>query len=239
MRTVNEARTQVQKGLRDAAARLRTEGIPLPGLDGKVLRPLSAFLMVPEELRQSLDHRFWSGALAVEMVHEASLLHDDIIDEAPQRRGKPTMAAQLGVGPALVQGDHLLTGAYRAATATESPEFLDVFIRSVERTVAGEIAQERSQGRVLGESEYFQIITGKSGELFRSAFTLPSAVLGIGSMESVGNLGARFGRLYQMVDDFLDYCPGADRGKAPLQDYRQGKWTWPLGLIQDDGFRGS
>ena len=65
-----------------------------------------------------LDERFWFGALAIEMVHEASLLHDDILDEAPQRRGKPTMAAAAGVGPALVLGDHLLTGAYRAAAAT-------------------------------------------------------------------------------------------------------------------------
>jgi phytoene synthase len=176
------------------------------------------------------------GALAIEMVHEASLLHDDILDEAPERRGRPTMAAAAGVGPALVLGDHLLTAAYRAAAATGSPEFLDVFIRSVERTVSGEIAQERAQGRILDETEYQEVISGKSGELFRSAFTLAPTLLQIGSTEILGRQGTRFGALYQMVDDFLDYCTDADRGKAPLQDYRQKKWTWPLGLIQVNDF---
>ncbi|MFC1660696.1 squalene/phytoene synthase family protein [Gemmatimonadota bacterium] len=233
---LNRARDQVREKLQAVAENLSLEGLPLPALEGKLLRPLSAFISVPSELRDRLDQRFWYGALAVEMVHEASLLHDDILDEAPQRRGKPTMVANAGVGPALVMGDHLLTAAYRAAAAAESPDFLQLFIRSVERTVAGEIAQERSQGRILEEPEYHQIITGKSGELFRTAFSLAPAILGITSSEGAGALGARFGALYQMVDDFLDYCTEADRGKGPFQDYRQGKWTWPLSLIEASGF---
>jgi hypothetical protein len=120
------------------------------------------------------------GLLAVEMVHEASLLHDDILDEAPERRGRPTVAAASGVGPALVLGDHLLTAAYRAAAAVESCEFLEVFVRSVERTVAGEIAQETSQGRILAQEEYRRIISNKSGELFGAAFTLAPVLLGVG-----------------------------------------------------------
>jgi phytoene synthase len=233
---LDRARDHVRQKLNDAAESLSSEGFPLPALDGKVLRPLTAYIMVPRELRPQLDLRFWYGALAVEMVHEASLLHDDILDEAPERRGKPTMAATAGVGPALVMGDHLLTAAYRAASAAESPEFLQIFIRAVERTVAGEISQEKSQGSILEEPEYLQNITGKSGELFRSSFTLAPALLGIASTEVVGSLGARFGALYQMVDDFLDYCTEAARGKAPLQDYRQEKWTWPLSLIEVSDF---
>jgi phytoene synthase len=236
MKTLAEARDWVRGNLREVAETFAAEGLPRPALDGKLLRPLSAYLLVPEDYRGQLDRRFWSGALAVEMVHEASLLHDDILDDAPERRGKPTMAASAGVGPALVMGDHLLTAAYRAAAATESPEFLHVFIRSVERTVAGEIAQEKSQGRILEDWEYTRAIMGKSGELFRIAFSLSPTLLGIGSVDRTGDLGARFGRLYQMVDDFLDYCPGADRGKPPLQDFRQQKWTWPLGLIEAEGF---
>jgi len=205
--------------------------MPSPALDGKLLRPLVAFMTVPVPLRPSLDQRFWFGALALEMVHEASLLHDDILDQAPERRGKPTMMVSAGVGPALVLGDHLLTSAYRAAAATESPRFLSTFIQSVERTVAGEIAQEKSQGRIVGEEEYRRTITGKSGELFRSAFALGPTLLGSPSPDAAGEMGVRMGRLYQMVDDFLDYCPNADRGKAPLQDYRQKKWTWPLDLL--------
>lgn len=234
---MKEARELVRNRLQEAAASLVGEGLPQPVLDGKILRPLTAYLSVPEERRGELDERFWFGALAVEMVHEASLLHDDILDNAPERRGRPSMMAEAGVGPALVLGDHLLTSAYRAAAATRSPEFLDIFIRSVERTVAGEILQEGAQGRVLEEEEYRWIITGKSGELFRSLFALAPALLKIGSPERVGTLGAHLGCLYQMVDDFLDYCPSADRGKVPLQDYRQKKWTWPLGLIEVKDFQ--
>ena len=229
-------RERVRENLVRVARTLSAEGLPRPALDGKVLRPLTAYLTVPEERRRELDDRFWWGALAVEMVHEASLLHDDILDEAPERRGRPTLSAASGIGPALVLGDHLLTGSYRAAVAADSPEFLRIFIRSVERTVAGEIAQEQSQGRLLGEEEYFRIITGKSGELFRAVFSLAPTLLGVGSPETVGAIGARLGCLYQMVDDFLDYCPDADRGKVPLQDLRQRKWTWPLGLIGAEDF---
>jgi phytoene synthase len=233
---VQEAFGEVRRNLTRLAQGLSEDGLPQPALDGKMLRPLAAYLTVPEERRHELDDRFWWGALAVEMVHEASLLHDDILDDAPERRGRPTLSASAGVGPALVLGDHLLTAAYRAAAASRSPEFLEIFIRSVERTVAGEIAQERAQGRVLGEEEYRRNITGKSGELFRAVFSLPSCFLGLGSVDAVGDIGAHLGCLYQMVDDFLDYCPDAERGKLPLQDFRQRKWTWPLGLIEDPEF---
>ncbi len=230
------AREEVREGLGQAAQALGRLALPLPALDGKALRPLAAYLAVPREHRHELDERFWMGALAVEMVHEASLLHDDILDEAAERRGRPTVVASSGVGAALVLGDHLLTSAYRAALLARSPVFLETFITAVERTVAGEIAQERSQGQVLAGEEYRRIITGKSGELFRAVFALPAALLGRWDAERAGELGARLGRLYQMADDFLDYCPGADRGKPPLQDYRQKKWTWPLGLVQAGGF---
>lgn len=233
------AREGVRANLLRLAESLPSLGLPRPALDGKILRPLTAYLTVPEALREHLDDRFWWGALAVEMVHEASLLHDDILDEAPERRGKPTVAAAAGIGPALVMGDHLLTAAYRAAASADSPEFLQVFIQAVERTVAGEIAQERAEGRILEADEYRRIITGKSGELFRAVFSLAPCLLDVGSPEAVGTLGARLGCLYQMVDDFLDYCPDADRGKVPLQDYRQEKWTWPLGLIEVAAFDGS
>ena len=229
--TLEEARARVLANLRMAAASFTHEGFPQPSLDGKILRPLTAYLTVPPERRTELDHRFWTGLLAVEMVHEASILHDDILDEALERRGRPTMVAMAGVGPALVLGDHLLTAAYRVAAAVGSREFLEAFIRAVERTVAGEIAQERSQGRILDEEEYRRIISHKSGALFGAAFTTAPALLGVGAPERLGALGTRLGCLYQMADDFLDYCPGAGRGKAPLQDYRQRKWTWPLGML--------
>ena len=112
-------------GLEVAAAELRERGVPVPALEGKVLRPLVAYALVPPELRQELDSRFWAGALAVQMVHEASLLHDDILDHASERRGRETLVSRQGVGPALVLGDHYHSWAYRAAAAASATAFLD------------------------------------------------------------------------------------------------------------------
>lgn len=226
----------LHRGLEAAAVPLRAEGVPVPALDGKLLRPLVAFGLVPPALRDRLDLRFWSGALAVQMVHEASLVHDDILDEAAERRGRATVVARAGVGPALVLGDHLLTGAYRAAAATESPEFLARFIEAVERTVAGEVAQARGAGRALTEEEYLDVVTGKSGALVGAAAGLGGAVLGLGDVEERVRLGRELGAVYQQVDDLLDCCPAADTGKPPLQDYRQRKWTWVMGAAGVTGF---
>ena len=227
----------LRAALAGASRRLESEGVPVPAMEGKLLRPLVAYALVPPERRASLDHRFWLGALAVQMVHEASLLHDDILDEATERRGEATLVAAKGVGPALVLGDHYLTGAYRAAAMAEAPAFLNCFIRAVERTVAGEIAQERGAGRRLSRTEYDAVITGKSGELFGAASCLGGALLGLGDHEARVALGRDMGALYQQVDDLLDYCPVAETGKPPLQDFRQGKWTWVLELAGVEDFR--
>jgi geranylgeranyl pyrophosphate synthase len=216
--------------LRAAADELESLGIAAPAPAGKLLRPLVALALVPPPLRSRLDNRFWLGALALQMVHEASLLHDDILDGADHRRGEPTVSARSGVPAALVLGDHYLTGAYRAAARVGSPAFLDRFIVAVERTVAGETKQGRAVGRCLTRDTYKAIISGKSGELFGAAAVLGGALFALGEEDERVRLGRDLGALYQQVDDLLDYCPGAATGKPPLQDYRQRKWTWMMDL---------
>lgn len=224
------------EGLQQASARLADAGVPVPALEGKLLRPLFALALVPEARWAELDERFWSGALAIQMVHEASLLHDDVIDCAYERRGMPTVFAREGAGPAVVVGDHFLTGAYRAAVATASFDFVGRFAEAVERTVAGEIAQGRDVGRKVSPTEYDAAITGKSGELFGVAGALGGTVLRTGDVEPRYALGRAFGNLYQRIDDLLDYCDLADTGKPPLQDYRAGRWSWVLDLAGLEGF---
>jgi octaprenyl-diphosphate synthase len=230
-------RSAVLPGLRAAAARLARHGVAVPELGGKLIRPLLALGLVPPELRPSLDHRFWSGALAVQMAHEASLLHDDIVDGAEQRRGRETEVARNGVACALIRGDHFLTGAYRAAAESNLPLFLQVFIESVERTVAGEVEQGRRVGTRLDGPTYEEMVAAKSGSLFGAGAALGAAVLDRPKeLEDRRRLGAELGTLYQMVDDFLDYCPGARAGKPPLQDYRQSKWTWVMDATGTERF---
>jgi geranylgeranyl pyrophosphate synthase len=122
------------------------------------------------------------------------------------------------------------------AAGAGAPTYLEQFIIGVERTVAGEIAQGRSAGRVLSLAEYRQLIAGKSGELFGAAALLGGALFDLGRGEARVRLGRELGALYQQVDDLLDYCPSAGTGKPPLQDYRQHKWTWMMDLAGLDRF---
>lgn len=230
-----DLQASMERGLETAARSLEADGIPVPSVEGKLLRPLFAVAMIPEARRGDLDDRFWFGALAIQMVHEASLLHDDVIDSAQRRRGKQTVAARHGVARAVVMGDHYLTAAYRAAARTGSYTFLERFTTAVERTVAGEVAQGRAAGRVLPMAEYDDIISGKSGELFGIAGALGGTVAGLGDVEARHELGRAFGNLYQRIDDLLDYCDRTDTGKPPLQDYRHGKWSWILEMAGVDG----
>jgi 15-cis-phytoene synthase len=234
----------VTTGLERARTALRAEGIQVPSLSGKLLRPTVAWALVPPDQRAHIDASFWCGALAIQMVHEASLLHDDILDGAERRRGVGTTAAEDGVGQALVLGDLYLTGAYRAAAAAERPAFLAHFIESVERTVAGEVAQGRQMGSRSTSQSYEAVIRGKAGALFGAAAvlaaiptrdahsaSLPDATAQEASLAASVAFGERLGAMYQRIDDLLDYCTSVDAGKPPLQDYTQGKWTWVLDLV--------
>jgi len=230
------AREVLLARLEPVVEQLAARGIPTPPLEGKLLRPLFALAMVPSARWPSLDDRFWHGALAIQMAHEASLLHDDVLDEAAERRGKPSIAAAKGTAHALVLGDHYLTASYRVAAGTGSFEFLTRFTEAVERTVAGEVAQASRVGRRMTLTEYDGAITGKSGELFGAAAILGGTIGEMDQTELRHCLGCSFGNLYQRIDDLLDYCTSAETGKPPLQDFRQGKWSWILELAGVESF---
>jgi len=228
----------IQHSLREARDRAREVGITVPPVEGKLLRPRIAVGFVPPTDRPALPDSFWSGALAIQAVHEASLLHDDILDEAQTRRGAPTVAHERGIGAALVQGDLLLTGSYRLAKQAGDRVFVSEFIDAVEQTVQGEALQNRSAGTRLTAEEYRAIVDRKSGALFGAAAVLAGTVSGR-DLDRHRSVGVRLGRAYQMLDDLLDYCPAFDTGKPPLQDFAQGKWTWPLAFCDGADFGAS
>jgi 15-cis-phytoene synthase len=222
--------------LAELYARLRASGCAAPAdVVGQAIRPLLS-LAGCRALGVAEDESFWAAAGAVQLAHEASLVHDDVIDGASIRRSRPTLAASRGVAVALVEGDHLLTTSYRLAATTGSPAFIRFFAWAVERTVAGEKLQGRSAGMVLDEREYRHIVGMKSGELLGCALAAAPLVAGDARAADFYALGRRVGTLYQMLDDLLDYCPDGDTGKTPLADYRQGRWTWPLGELPGVAF---
>ncbi|HEX6059884.1 MAG TPA: squalene/phytoene synthase family protein [Gemmatimonadaceae bacterium] len=227
---LERAASRVREGVAGAAARLAALGVPAPELRGRLLRPLVAYASAPALADdETSGERFWMAVLAVQMAHEASLLHDDVIDGALLRRGEPALAARAGTAAAVVAGDHLLTGAYRAAALAGDLSFVTLFARAVERTVAGERRQAETPADVARGGAWRDVLLGKSGELFGCALATGSALRGAGDTERIFELGRRVGLVYQMLDDLLDYCPAADTGKAALADYRAQRWTWPLG----------
>lgn len=215
---------------------LSTLDFPVFKLSGQLIRPFLAY-SVAEHLNPSLiENRsdFWKSLIAIQMIHEASLVHDDIIDEADTRRGLPTINAVQGDKAALVFGDHLITTAYYLMTESGSLNCVKRFSYCVEKTVRGEIAQAKHLGENLSLSQYEEIIRGKTGELFGLAFSSAFDYLGSEKAEAAYSMGLQVGMLYQILDDLIDYLPSAESGKPPYQDFYQNKWTFPRFFLNTD-----
>ena len=231
---LDELRHVARTGLVGASAVVAGEGVPGCDARGQLIRPLLA--LAGTQSAATAADGFWDGVLAVQLAHEASLLHDDVIDSASTRRGEPTLAAAAGVARALLRGDHLLTAAYRAAARTGSISFAQLFSRAVERTVAGEGAQGALAGQMLDLARAEAISLSKSGELMGCSLAAGAVLDGGGNALEVFELGRRVGLFYQMLDDLLDYCPAADTGKPALGDYASRRWTWVLSECPSLGF---
>jgi 15-cis-phytoene synthase len=197
-------------------------------IGGQLLRPRLALAAAgSDRLSDGSDEAFWLAMLAVQLAHEASLLHDDVVDDSQMRRGRPTLVSRQGVGAALVEGDQLLARAYIAAARTESWTFVHRFTRAIDATIAGERAQGAAAGRRLDAVRMREIAMAKSGELFGCAISAAAALQDRPEAEELAEVGRDVGILYQKVDDLLDYCPGAGTGKPPFADFSGGLWTWP------------
>ena len=226
-------RDDIVERLRDVCARKLEAGSPRIGLAGQLLRPMLALAGAAPEIAETDE--FLCGVLAVQLAHEASLAHDDVVDRATIRRGAPSVFAAKGVAGALLEGDHLLTAAFRLAASTGSSLFVQQFARAVERTVAAEKMQGQLLGEMLDEPTCERIAAGKTGELIACALATGALIKASGGASAdasaVSDLGREIGVVYQMLDDLLDYCRAANTGKPSLGDFAQRHWTWVLGNI--------
>ncbi len=221
----------VLAGLREAWTLLQEElgdgHDDAPSFGGKLLRPRFAASVAGTAGSGGPGSPFWFAALAIQLAHEASLLHDDVVDGAELRRREPTLVKRGGVGAALIEGDRLLARGYAAALRTGSLEFATAFAHAVDRTIAGERAQARAAGRKLDEDGARALARGKSGELFGAALAAGAILDRAADQEELAELGRKVGTFYQRVDDLLDFCPAAATGKDPFADVERGLWTWP------------
>lgn len=195
---------------------------------GKRVRPAAALLAAgvygaPRQGATSL-------AAAVEMLHTASLVHDDLIDGSLLRRGIPTLNAQWSPAATVLTGDYLFARAADLAAETDSVEVMRIFARTLITIVNGEINQMfRGRGHA-SRDEYYRRIYAKTASLFASA-TQAGAVLGGAApadVRAMQSYGREVGTAFQIVDDVLDFVGDESQiGKPVGSDLRQGLVTLP------------
>ena len=200
------------------------------GGGGKRLRPLLALLS--GGATGSLGSGHLDLAVIVELIHLATLVHDDIMDEAERRRSQPTVNARWGNSLSVLLGDVLFAHALNLATDFEDTHISRTIARTATEVCSGEMIQtQRRFDLQLSREEYFRIIGMKTGSLFACAAELGAVISGA-SEENVARLksfGAKIGTAYQIYDDCLDIAgTEAETGKTLGTDLRKGKLTLPV-----------
>ena len=197
---------------------------------GKRLRP--ALLLLAAELCGYTGPRRIGVAAAIEMLHTATLLHDDVVDGADLRRGEPSVNSVWDNRRAVLGGDYLYARASTMVVEDGDVEILELFASSIQRIAEGELRQLEESFKVeISERAYFEIIEGKSAVLL-SGSCLAGAILGgvtRAERRQVAAYGRELGLAFQLKDDALDYDTAAEvLGKRRYADLAEGKVTLPL-----------
>ncbi len=197
---------------------------------GKRVRPLALLLSaacfgaIPEEARHL--------AAVAELIHLATLLHDDVVDDAPVRRGRPAARTVWGNAVSVLAGDLLLTHALERTCSVAPRPVLHELLATLRCLVDGEVVQLRGRTTVdLRPETYFAIVRDKTASLFVWATRAGARVAGAGpaAIDALGRYGQHIGTAFQLVDDLLDFDgDAAATGKSLFADLGEGKLTLPL-----------
>ena len=197
---------------------------------GKRIRPL--LLILAARLCGSADSAMYPLAAAFEYLHVATLIHDDVIDNALARRGREAVGRRFGTAPAILAGDWLHARSLYLVGRFAGPEGLAVFCRSTTGMVDGEFLQLRHVADcALTEKDYFAIILRKTALLISSTCEIGAIFAGASAEQqrSLADYGSRLGTAFQVIDDLLDYQgESVSTGKQTGNDFREGKLTLPL-----------
>ena len=194
---------------------------------GKRLRPLLVLICGGEAGGEAVVR----AAAAIELIHMATLVHDDVLDAAPLRRGRPTVAAESGRERATATGDLLFSRAFALLAGHGDRRAIELLAAASVALARGELAQRQDAYEVaISEERYLERCRLKTGALFECA-----CLLG-GDEEPLGRFGAEIGLAFQLLDDVLDVSgPAARTGKARGTDLLDGTVTLPLILAAAEG----
>ena len=197
---------------------------------GKRLRP--ALVLLAGKVAGGWSEAIRDLAVIVELVHVASLIHDDVLDRADLRRSRATCNAKWGVELSVLLGDALFAHGLQLATKLENAEVARKIAEASKNLCEGEILQtQRRFDLKMSTSEYLHVVGLKTGALFRVAAEVPFLVFGSAEVkrEAARSFGQQLGVAYQIYDDCLDlFGTDAESGKTLGTDLRKGKWTLPV-----------
>ena len=202
---------------------------------GKRLRPLTHYFF-SQILNYTGEHWLDVGAIA-ELIHAASLLHDDVVDKAETRRGKDTIGKLYGNKSAILAGDFLLACGIEHLNKLNNPSLMSSFTKVIRDLSVAELLQMQwEKNPKISRVEYEKIIYGKTASLFGATCETAGILAeeSASSIEALKNFGNSMGRLFQIRDDYIDYFSSNDEsGKDQYKDFQNGLFTYPIIILRE------
>jgi octaprenyl-diphosphate synthase len=209
---------------------ITTIGRYLHSAGGKRLRPI--LVLLAARLFGPVKPAAVRMAAVVEMIHAATLVHDDVIDYAETRRGRPSTNAVWGNHTSVLAGDWLYMQAFQIALGERNFTVLDLLLGLTQRMVEGELLQLDRIGKIsVSEADYMELVDRKTASLFSACARLGTIFGGgrDGEIEKLGEYAWNLGMAFQLIDDVLDFTADENvLGKPVGSDLREGKVTLPL-----------
>lgn len=204
--------------------------IELINSGGKLLRP--AFLLLSSEFGSERSNNLHSLAAAIEILHMATLIHDDVIDDSAIRRGKETVQSKHGKNFAVYLGDFLFCACFKILSQSSSLKTIDIDSNSMSKICIGEMEQYSSKYSLnVTVKQYLKRISAKTAELFSLSFYTGAIETKCNKLiiRTLSSIGHDIGMAFQIIDDILDYT-GSENvvGKTIFNDIKQGIFTLPL-----------
>jgi len=221
---------EIRRELGSPVALIQEMGGYIAGAGGKRLRPI--LLLLSARLAGYRGPRSVRLACVVELLHTATLIHDDVVDQAPLRRGRPSANAQWGDDASVLVGDHLYSKSFAMLVRDNDRAVMETLARSTVSMTEAEVFQlELKRSGVTTEADYVRVITQKTASFISACCRIGGLLGGLpaGQVDALTQYGLDIGVAFQISDDSLDFVANQDRlGKAIGADLREGKRTLPL-----------
>jgi len=212
--------------IQDVASHLLVKG------RGKMIRPIMCML-TSKMLDYKGDAHIKLSA-SIELIHLATLLHDDVIDESYVRRSLPTAHIIWGNKASILSGDFFFSKAFKLMVSAGSLPSLDVLADAASKMVEGEVKQmiNLQNKTFISQEDYFEVIEYKTAKLFSAACKVAALISDQKYVDELSEFGRLYGVIYQIQDDTADYFSNST-GKQKGKDFLEGKITLPLVMLQD------